>query len=89
MFGLDGCYLEWRQICRASESASDVKSCDLYESIDRQWCIKDTVYHVGVTSVEDLTLTVFHIQLVKLVLSPWGFEPLVLLVRSKAIQPKG
>ncbi len=51
MFGFDSCYLEWHHICSASESASDVKSCELYASIDRQWSIKDTVYHVGVTSV--------------------------------------
>jgi hypothetical protein len=30
LFGLDMCYLEWHQICRASESASYVTSCEFY-----------------------------------------------------------
>jgi hypothetical protein len=82
------CYLEWHQICRASESASDLKSCDLYESIDRQWSIKDKVYHVGVTRCsrpysKSLSLLVCETGSV-----PLGIRTLVLLVRSKAIQLK-
>jgi hypothetical protein len=39
LFGLDMCYLEWHQICRASESASYVTSCELCAVVYKRYSI--------------------------------------------------
>ncbi len=55
---LDMRYLEWHQICRASESASNVTSCELYVVVKKRYSISRRGHQCRIPYSKGLILSV-------------------------------